>query len=228
MARRPRPQFEGAEYHLFARGVRRSAIFIDDVDRAIFLGMVADVVAKLGWKCRAYCVMTNHFHLVVTTPEPNVAHGMQWLLGRFGQWFNRRHGFEGTVFERRYRHKLIENDAYRLVVTRYVFRNPIEAGACRRPEDWPWSSYAASIGLVERPAFLDPGWVVAQFGRGRKALRRLRDYVTTEPVEPRPDRPRPAETAGSDPGVRAGHGRSGRDGDWVLPSAHGRLSPLRE
>lgn len=228
MPRAPRPQFAGAEYHLFARGIRRSVIFIDDVDRAIFLGMVADVVVKLGWKCRAYCFMTNHFHLVVTTPEPNVSVGMRWLLGRYGQWFNRRHGFEGHVFERRYRHKLIDSDAYRLVVTRYVFRNPVEAGVCARPEDWPWSSYSATIELVERPVFLEPGWVVAQFGCGRRALRRLQEFVMAEPAGTRPDPPRPVEPAGSDPGVLRGRGRSGRSEVWVLPSAHGRVPPLRE
>jgi REP-associated tyrosine transposase len=182
MPRLPRLQFAGAGYHVASRGVRGLPIFVDDFDRSVFLGMVEDVVGRLGWKCHAYCLMTNHFHLVVTTPEPNLAKGMQWQLACYAQWFNRRYGTAGHLVERRYRARVVDSDAYRLLVTRYVFRNPLEARLCDAPEDWPWSSYAATVGLVEKPAFLQPEWILDQFGRGRQAVERLRAFVVLEPA----------------------------------------------
>jgi putative transposase len=143
---------------------------------------MAEVIARRDWKCHAY-LLTNHFHLLVTTPSPDLCRGMQWLVSCHAQWFNRRYGSEGHVVERRYRDRVIDSDAYRLLVARYVFRNPVEAGIVEAPAEWPWSSYAATVGLAEPPEFLAPGWVLEQFGDDVSvAQRRLCDFVEAEPT----------------------------------------------
>lgn len=187
MARPSRPQFAGAEYHVTTRGVRGAWLFADDVDRIVFLGMLENGVKKFGWRCRAYCLMFSHFHLVVATPDPSLGAGMQWLLGYYVGWFNYRHGTVGHLVERRYRAKVVDSDDYRLSVTGYVFRNPIEAQLCGAAEEWPWSSYAATVGLAFEPDFLEPGWILDQFGHGREAIRRLRAFVSFKPVGSDPD-----------------------------------------
>lgn len=178
MARPPRPQYAGTSYHLATRGVRGAAIFLDDVDRAVFLGFVARLVAEFKCTCHAYCLMTNHVHLVVTTEEPNIGACMQLLLGCYVQWFNRRHGTAGHLVERRYRAKVISSNGHRVMVAGYVFRNPVEAGIVERAEEWEWSSYAGTIGLVDLPEFVQPGWLLDQFGtEAEPARRRLQAAV---------------------------------------------------
>lgn len=149
MPRLPRPQHPDALYHVTLRGVRSSVIYVDDVDRVVFLSMLDQAIEKYGWELVAYCLMDNHFHLYVRTPVPNIACGMQWLNACYAQWFNRRHGTSGHVFERRYRSILVDSDAQALELYRYVVLNPVRAGLVDDAAEWPWSSYAATIGDVE-------------------------------------------------------------------------------
>ncbi len=131
--------------------------------------------------------MGNHYHLLVATPDGNLAAGMRHLNGVYTQRFNARHGRTGHLFQGRYGAVLVEREAYLLEVARYVVLNPVRARMVRRAEDWPWSSYRASVGLVETPAWLDADWILSQFGRRRAAAtERFRRFVEAGLGQPAP------------------------------------------
>ena len=154
MARRARPQLPGGIYHVGTRGNRRQAIVLEDRDCELFLFLLGQVVAHLGWKVHSYCLMTNHYHLLVETPGSDISVGMQLLNGQYAQAFNRRHGYEGHLFERRFFSEVVESDWHLLELCRYIVLNPVRAGLCRHPGEWRWSSYRALLGRVGRPRFL--------------------------------------------------------------------------
>jgi putative transposase len=136
MSRPLRIEIAGGTYHVTARGNSRLPIYKDATDGRVFLYTLGQVVSRFGWECLAYCLMRNHYHLVVGTPRPNLARGMRQLNGVYVQRFNRRHERGGSLFERRYGAVLIERDSHMLEVFRYVARNPVRAGLCARPESW--------------------------------------------------------------------------------------------
>jgi REP element-mobilizing transposase RayT len=178
MARRPRPLVPGGVYHVTTRGAVRQAIFRDEADRRSFLTILAEVVARLGWSCHAYCLMTTHYHVLVRTPEPDLARGMERLNGHYAKAFNRRHGGFGHVFASRYKSILVEREAHLLELCRYLALNPVEAGICAAPAEWPWSSYRAFLGLAPAPSFLASEWLLAHFGLDRpRARERFRAFV---------------------------------------------------
>ncbi len=164
MGRPPRTVFEGALYHLTTRGNNRRAIFRRVRDRLRFLDFLGEVVTKLGWICYSYCLMTNHFHLVIETPQPNMSIGMQRLNGRYARYFNYTHKRMGHAFEKRFHPVLVEKESHLLEVCRYVPLNPVRAGICQFPEQYRWSSYRATVGLESCPPFLAVGKVLALFG----------------------------------------------------------------
>ncbi|MGH3109503.1 MAG: REP-associated tyrosine transposase [Gaiellaceae bacterium] len=149
MARPLRLEVEDGIYHLTARGNERKAIYRDDGDRGRFLEILAGALERFDWRCLAYCLMTNHYHLLVRTPKPNLARGMRDLNGIYAQAFNRRYGRDGHLFQGRYRAVLIESDEHLLTALAYVVRNPVRAGLCSNPREWRWSSHRAALG--ERP-----------------------------------------------------------------------------
>ncbi len=175
MSRALRRQEAGATYHLMSRGVRKLPIFTTDEDRLMFLRILAETVRVFGWRCWAYCLMTNHYHALVVTPEPNVGKGMKRLNGLYAQNFNQRHGFRGHLFEDRYRSVDIVTDEQFVTVLQYVVLNPVRSGMCAGPDQWPWSSYRATVGAVPAPRFLDvPGvlrWFDADHARARQLYR---------------------------------------------------------
>jgi REP-associated tyrosine transposase len=142
-------------FHITARGNRRQPIVVDDTDRSWLVALVADVVERFDWRCLAYCLMTNHYHLVVHTPKPTLSAGMQRLNGVWAQRFNWRHGFEGHLFERPFRSTFADTDEQLMEFVRYTVLNPVRAGIHDKPGDWPWSSYRAAAGHVPPPRFLD-------------------------------------------------------------------------
>ena len=148
MPRRPRIQPAGGTFHVFARGVRKETLFRDDEDRAYFLNLVGVVVRRYGWRVLAYCVMDNHFHLLVETPEPNLSGGMQRLKGDYATYFNERHSLVGHLFQQRFASRLIESEEYLGEVLRYIAFNPVRAGLCAHPSEWPWSSFHGAVDLV--------------------------------------------------------------------------------
>jgi putative transposase len=143
-------------------------VFLDDLDRNRFLTVLAGVVEELGWLCPAYCLMTNHFHLLVQTPQPDLAVGMHRVNSAHANYFNRRHDHVGHLFQARYDAEVVQREAHLLEACRYIVLNPVRAGICRRPGDWRWSSYRATAGHIARPAFLAKGWLLGQFGVDRQ------------------------------------------------------------
>lgn len=128
MARPLRLEFPGAIYHVTSRGNARNAIFLDDEDRVLFLACLGAVVTRFGWWCHAYCLMDNHYHLLIETPEGDLSRGMRQLNGVYTQRFNRRHGRAGHVFQGRFKAIVVDRDSYLLELCRYVVLNPIRAG----------------------------------------------------------------------------------------------------
>lgn len=178
MARPLRLEFPGAIYHVTARGNACNAIFLDDEDRELFLACLGEAVVRFGWLCHAYCLMDNHYHLLIETPDGNLSQGMRQLNGVYTQRSNRRHGRVGHVFQGRFKAIVVDRDSYLLELCRYVALNPIRAGMVKQIERHPWSSYPATVGLAGRPGWLSTDWVLSQFGKRRAAAqRRYADFV---------------------------------------------------
>ncbi len=178
MARPLRVEFPGAVYHVTSRGNARQSIFIDDEDRGGFLDVLSIVVERFKWLCHAYCLMENHYHLLIETPKGNLSKGMRELNGVYTQWFNQRDRRVGHLFQGRYKAIIVEKDNHLLSLCRYVVLNPLRVGLIKKPEQWRWSSYRATIGLVKRPSFLTVDWVLSQFGgRKRVAREKYRRFV---------------------------------------------------
>ncbi len=180
MARPLRIEFPGAVYHVTARGDGRGTIFRDDADRRVFLEILQRTVSLRRWACHAYCLMGNHYHLLVETPEANLSRGMRAVNGEYTQAFNRRHGRPGHVFQGRFKAVLVEKEAHLLELCRYVVLNPVRARSMRvaSPGDWPWSSYRVTAGMDPAPAFLAVDWILSRFGgRGKEAQRRYARFV---------------------------------------------------
>jgi len=167
MARPLRIEFSGALYHVTGRGNARLAIVEDDTDRQGFLDVLASVVQRYGWRCYAYCLMDNHYHLLVETPEGNLSRGMRQLGGVYTQRFNRRHHRVGHLFQGRFKAILVEEQAYLLELCRYVVLNPVRAAMVASVDQYRWSSYRATAGRCTGPAWLQTDWVLGQFGRQR-------------------------------------------------------------
>ncbi len=182
MPRKLRVEYEGAIYHVMNRGDRREPIFLDDQDRELFLETLAQVCQKTGWQVHAYCLMHNHFHLVMETPRANLVAGMRWFLGTYTARFNRRHKYFGHLFSGRYKSLIVDGSGtgYLKTVCDYVHLNPVRAGLLKpeqRLTDYPWSSWPE---YLKRPGKRWPGlrvdrlmgeWgVKADTGAGRRKL----------------------------------------------------------
>lgn len=178
MARPLRLQFPHAVYHVTSRGNARQKIVRGDPDRARFLTVLGQVVARFGWRCHAYCLMNNHYHLLVETPRPTLSVGMRQLNGVYTQTFNRQHHRVGHLFQGRFKAILVEKDSHLQELCRYVVLNPVRAGLVQRPHQWPWSSYRATVGRTDVPDYLTVDWVLGQFGpRVREARRAYERFV---------------------------------------------------
>jgi REP element-mobilizing transposase RayT len=164
MARPLRLEYPGALYHLTARGDNKAEIFLDNEDRNRFLKYLGIEVEQQRWICYAWCLMRNHYHLLIETPEGNLITGMRRLNGRYTQSFNRRHERTGHVFQGRYKSILVEKEAYLYELCRYISLNPVRADIVARPEDWPWSSYRATVGLDPAPEWLAGKCIQEYFG----------------------------------------------------------------
>jgi len=167
MSRPIRIEFPNALYHVTARGDRREDIVDDDVDRQAFVDTLAQVVEQFNWLCYAWCLMDNHYHLLIQTPDANLSKGMRQLNGVYTQANNRRHNRVGHLFQGRFKAILVDSDAYLLELARYVVLNPVRAGMVKRPDKWVWSSYRASMGLAPAPAYLAVDGLLALFAKRR-------------------------------------------------------------
>jgi len=177
MARRPRVELAGGVHHVFARGNNKEAIFLSARDREVYLATLGEVVLKRRWSCLAYCLMDNHVHLLVETPEPNLGSGMGRLHTLHAQGFNKTYRRCGHVFQGRFGSVLMRSDEQLIHVVRYIALNPVEAGLCVRPEEWQWSSHAAMLS-GEAPPWLDVQRLLGFFGLwGGEPRERYADFV---------------------------------------------------
>ena len=154
MARPLRIEYPGAVYHAVSRGNAQQSIFADGNDYEAFLEIFAKTVRRFEWRCYAYCLMGNHYHLVIETPEANLSQGMRHLNGAYTQAYHRRHRTVGHLFQGRFKSILVEKERYLMELARYIVLNPIRAGLTGIPEGWRWSSYGATASLTESPFWL--------------------------------------------------------------------------
>lgn len=181
MARRPRELVPGGWFHVTVNAVHAQQAFLADHDREQFLARLAGTVDARGWQCHGYCLMGTHVHLLLETADGSLADGMQRLNGGYAQWFNRRYGRRGHLFGARYHAEVIRRHEHLLEVLRYVALNPVRAGVCSHPADWPWSSYRATAGLAPRPAFLSVAVLRLFAELPDRARARFRAFVLEAP-----------------------------------------------
>lgn len=177
MGSRPRPQFDHAFVHAYTRGNNRGSVFFDEFDYVGWLRLLDRTVRRFDWRCHAYCLMPNHYHLLLETSRERLSQGMRHLNGSFAQRINVRYARTGHVFEGPYRTELVDDDSYLLELCRYVPLNPVRARLRKRAEDWPWSSFRATAGLEHTPPFLTVSFVRSLFGPPSIACARYREFV---------------------------------------------------
>ena len=186
MARPLRVEFPGAVHHVMSHGNDGIDLFRDDQDRLRFLEFLARAVKRFRWVVHDYCLMTNHLHVVIETPECTLSDGMHWLLGIYAQSFNRRHRRRGHLFQDRFKSVLVEQENYLLTLSRYVALNPVAAGMLERPEDYRWSSYRARAGHERAPDWLTTGPIDSLLGQElSQAREEYRKFVNAGLNDPR-------------------------------------------
>jgi len=194
--RRPRPDFEGALHHVFDRGNRRQVICEEAVDYQFFLWLLERAIAKFEWLVHAYCLMPNHYHLLIETPKAGLSRGMHLLNGRYAQAFNAGRRLDGHLFQGRFGSRLVESEGHAIWANRYIARNPVEARLAPGPAAWAWSSYGA-LRRNRAPSWLAHERVLRLFGHGDRAAvayeRLILDEDGRDPPSPvrglTPDRP---------------------------------------
>jgi REP element-mobilizing transposase RayT len=243
MARQRRRLVENGNYHVTSRGVDRMDIFRDDDDRQAFLDGLKAVVLAREWECLAYCLMDNHFHILVRTPHADISSGMQELKSRYARRFNDKYGRSGPLFDGRFHGELVETDSHLLASARYIDRNPVRAGMCSSPAEWKWSGHADLTG-VRTDGFLAVDTLLGLFtgisgegiDSGRSARERFLEFVyegVDQPVQLAPRRGRPPKTEASPANARrATPTGSPRVAESIplseTPSSAGEAQPVRE
>jgi putative transposase len=179
MSRPLRIEYPGAVYHVTSRGNDKKPIFKDDHDRECFLNALQNVNKRYHWICHAYCLMTNHYHLLIETPDGNLTIGMRQLNGVYTQLFNKWHGKTGHIYQGRYKAILIQKESHLLEVCRYVVLNPVRANMVEQPGSYAWSSYCATAGQAKPHACLTTDWVLGRFsGKRGKAEQEYKKFVS--------------------------------------------------
>jgi putative transposase len=203
MTRPLRQDYPGATHHVFSRGVARSVIAVDDSDYEYALTVLGRAISRFGLRCHAWCYLPNHSHLLVTSELGNLSRAMHWIGTCTAQAFNRRHERSGHLYQGRFGSRLIGDDAYLLEIARYLPLNPVRAGLCSAPDDWAWSSYAATVGLRAKPSYLDAGAFLDAFASGPAYAAWVQDGVLATSLDAhgipkRPERPTLAELVPED------------------------------
>jgi putative transposase len=162
-----RLEFAGALYHVTSRGDGRDDIYFNDDDRRAWLKVLAQTCQRFNWRVQSWCQMSNHYHLLLETPEGNLSEGMRQLNGVYTQHVNRTHQRVGHVFQGRYKAVLVERESHLLELARYVVLNPVRAGMVADAAAWPWSSYATMLGREPVPGWLEVDALLLMFGRER-------------------------------------------------------------
>jgi putative transposase len=178
LARPLRLEYPGAIWHVTQRGNERKDIYRSDLDRRRFLELLVRSIEIYQWIVHAFVLMTNHYHLLIETPIPNLSRGMRDLDGDYAEEFNRRHRRSGHLFQGRFKGFIVEKETYLLRLCRYVVLNPVRARMVESVADWPWSSYRATALLEPPTPWLEVDWTLRHFGLDRReAARRYRQYV---------------------------------------------------
>lgn len=172
MARPLRIEYPGAFYHIIARGNEQKDLYRDDKDRERFLGYLETAVGRYKAVIHVYCLMSNHYHLLIATPEGNLSQIMRHINGGYTIWFNKRHNRYGHLFQGRYKAVLVDADPYAGELSRYIHLNPVRAGIARLPEQHQWSSYAAYSGRTKSPRWLTTDWLLQYFGKKADAAKK--------------------------------------------------------
>jgi len=167
MTRPLRLQFAGALYHVTSRGDRRKTIYRDEFDRVNWLEILGQSCDRYNFLIHSFCQMGNHYHLLVETPEPNLAQGMRHLNGTYTQYFNRRHHLVGHLFQGRYNAIVVEKEDYLLAVARYTVLNPLRAQIVASLDEWDWSSYPYLVGRKEARPWMTADWLLGMFHSDR-------------------------------------------------------------
>lgn len=182
MARPVRIEYPGAVYHVTSRGNEKKPIFLCDEDREAFVDFLGRTAQRFGWSVTAWVLMTNHFHLITQTPEPNLSAGMHWLNTCYASWFNRRHQRWGHLFGQRFDAKLIQKETYFRNALCYTVLNPVRAEMVGRPEDHPWSSYHATAGLSPAPGWFDVEGALEMFAPERELAQEYYRALVAEKI----------------------------------------------
>ena len=178
MARPLRIEFSGALYHIISRGIGKMTIFHKDADWKKFIDTLDKVIHRCNWICHAYCLMGNHYHLLVETPDPNLSRGMKHLNQIYSQYYNWKYHRVGPVLQGRYKAYLVEKEARFLDNSRYIVNNPAKAKLVEHPSDWPWSSYRSTVGTAKCPSYLETAFLLGHFSSSRKKARKMyEDFV---------------------------------------------------
>jgi putative transposase len=172
MARALRIEYPGAFYHVLNRGQRREAIVQDQQDRERFVSDLERAAGLFRFATHSYCLMTNHFHLIMETPQGNLSRAMHWLHASYAGYCNRRHRCNGHVFQGRFKAILVDAGTYLEALSGYIHRNPVRAGTVVRPWEYPWSSCRYFVKAEKVPEWLDVSRILGGFARSRAAARR--------------------------------------------------------
>ena len=187
MTRLLRIEFAGALYHVTARGNAQGDIYTHDEEREKYLAIFANACNRFDWYCHAYCLMTNHYHLLIETNTPTLSKGMKYLNGSYTQYFNRWNQRVGHVFQGRYKAILVQKENYLLELSRYIVLNPVRARMVRNAVDWPWSSYRATAGYKQDEPCLTTDWLLSAFATNKKeAQQHYRLFVQEGKNQPSP------------------------------------------
>jgi putative transposase len=165
MTRPLRINYDGAMYHVMNRGACRMPIFRSDKLKKVFLDLLEEIVLKFRIEIHAYCLMGNHYHLLIRTPYANISKAMQHLSSVYTIKYNKLEERDGPLFRGRFKSILIEDDRYGVHLVRYIHRNPLEAGMVQKIEDYQWSSYCAYLGMVGKPDWLYFNYTLSQFSQ---------------------------------------------------------------
>ncbi len=171
MARPLRVEYPGAFYHVMNRGNAGEDVFINQRDKEKFTEYLAKLVERFSIIIHTYCLMSNHYHLLLETPLPNLSLAMQWLNVSYAAYHNRKRNRSGHVFQGRFKSLLVDADEYLKHLSRYIHLNPVRANIVKRPEAYRWSSYTAFIGKTQPPEWLETEWLLWSFAKKKKVAR---------------------------------------------------------
>lgn len=174
----PRIEIVGGVYHINAKAVQGTKLFVDDEDRAAFLELVAHEIRHSHWQLLSYSLLTTHYHLLIRLQEPTLSSGFRRLMSRWARRYNRRHSRAGALWQRRFFDAYVVDDSHLYESIRYIARNAVRAGMCSRPEDWPWCNYGSAIGVSPPDPLVDETALLGLFGTPpAEARKRLKAFV---------------------------------------------------